>query len=237
MSCLVRHTDGMPASSSNLYDLLGVKAESTLDELRTGYRAKARALHPDVSGFDDGGRAMSELNEAWHHLGNPELRAAYDLTLPSVIESASQPAPSTSSLSRRQAWVVGVQAQVGRLASNAGKSATQTLLLRSPTQGRSAYETLVGLIVMDLMVDTEARVRAARAAGAAPLDLGVAATLIGVRTLADRVRRQGSLGITDELLMTAELLDRMWDVLAHELPNSLETALGSNPHVARVLAA
>lgn len=237
MSRLVGHTVGMPASSSTYYDLLGVKADCTLAELRSSYRAKARALHPDVSGFDDGGRAMSELNEAWRQLGNSELRAAYDLTLPSVVEPSAGPIPSTTSMSRRQAWVIGVQAQIGRLAENAGKSATQTLLLRSPTQGRSAYEVLVGLIVRDLSVDTEARVRAARAAGAAPLDLGVAATLIGVRTLADRVRRQGSLGITEELLMTAELLDRMWDVLAHELPNSLETALGSNPHVARVLAA
>jgi hypothetical protein len=97
------------------------------------------------------------------------------------------------------------------------------------------YDSLLSLIVDDLVVDTEARVRAARAAGAAPLDLGVAATLIGVRTMADRIRRQASLGVSTELLMTAELLDRMWDVLAHELPTVLEVALGSNPNVARTL--
>ncbi len=139
--------------------------------------------------------------------------------------------------SRRDAWVAGVQAQIGRLSRLAGRSATQTLLLRNPRGDRADYEAVVDLIVQSLIQDTEARVRAARAAGAAPLDLGVAATLIGIRTLADSVRRQSSLGVGVELMMTAELIDRMWDVLAHELTTTLEVALGSNPHVARAIAA
>ena len=35
--------------------------------------------------------------------------------------------------------------------------------------------------------------------------------------------------------MAAELLDRMWDVLAHELPSQLTASLGGNPHVAQAL--
>lgn len=219
-----------------LYEVFAVDPSCTHEELKAAYRDKARSLHPDMSGVDDGGRSMVELNEAWSVLGSPETRDSYDATIKVLkVRAVAQPSPPATGLSRRDAWVIGVQAQIGRLGLLAGKSATQTLLLRSPLGTREDYTVLVDLIVQDLVVDTHSRVRAARAAGAAPLDLGVAATLIGVRSLADGVRRQSSLGITNELTMTADLLDRMWDVLAHELPITLEAALGSNPHVARLL--
>ncbi len=137
--------------------------------------------------------------------------------------------------SRRNAWVAGVRAQIGRLASLAGRSATQTLLLHRPRASREIYDRLTETLVAELMRDTEPRVRAARAAGTAPLDLGVAATLIGVRSLADQVRRDASHSVTPELMMTAELLDWMWDILAHELPSQLTVALGGNPAVANAL--
>ncbi len=208
--------------------------------------------------MNDDGRSMAELNEAWRVLSDPPARLAYDqhsgpesAFSPPYSSPTSEPPHTAESENQRstpddsqesgqrqndgEAWAIGIQAQIRRLSHLAGRSATQTLLLRSPRAAREIYDSLVGLIVEDLAVDTEARVRAARAAGAAPLDLGVAATLIGVRTLADRVRRQASLGVSHELVMTAELLDRMWDVLAHELPKVLEVALGSNPNVARAL--
>ncbi len=125
--------------------------------------------------------------------------------------------------------------QIVRLSRLAGRSATQTLLLKHPRGTRSEYEQIVEHIVGGLARETEARVRAARAAGAAPLDLGVAATLVGIRALSANVRREAALGITEELMMTAELLDRMWDVLAHELTTTLTTSLGGNPHAARAL--
>ena len=222
----------MSIGSRDLYAVIAVDRGCTMEELRSAYRERARQLHPDVSGIDDGGRSMADLNDAWRCLSDPERREAYDRQTAQAVVI-----PTATSLNRREAWVIGVQAQIGRLGRMAGRSATQTMLVRSPRASRSNYDELVSLLVQELTADTVARVRAARAAGAAPLDLGVAATLIGVRTLADRVRRQASLGITTELLMTAELLDRMWDILAHELPNTLEVALGSNPHVARALSA
>ncbi len=137
-----------------------------------------------------------------------------------------QPPPAAAG-GRRHAWVAGVQAQVIRLSSLAGSSSVQTLLLRAPRAERAVYDALVEQIVRG--PGTE-RPRLAsgplRAAGAAPLDLGVASTLVGIRALADGVRRQSSLGLSPELMMTAELLDRMWDVLAHELPITLSNALG-----------
>jgi signal transduction histidine kinase len=131
--------------------------------------------------------------------------------------------------------VAGVQAQMARLARQAGRSATQTLLIRNPRAPRDQYDRVVDELVHLLSADAESRIRAARAAGAAPLDLGVAATLVGVRTVADSVRRQASLRVTRELWMKAELLDRMWDVMAHELPAPLAVALGGNPRVAKAL--
>jgi curved DNA-binding protein CbpA len=222
----------------NLYHLLSVEPDCSLDELRSAYRQRARELHPDLAENKNGGHAMARVNDAWRILSDPDSRTAYDATI--VVDLARseahtpQPAPQAQR-SRRQAWVLGVQMQISRLSHLAGRSATQTLLVRSNRAPRSAYEALVELIVASLSEDTEARVRAGRAAGAAPLDLGVAATLIGLRTLADRIRRQASLGITIELEMTAELVDRMWDVLGHELSKPLTDALGGNPNVAQAL--
>lgn len=223
----------MDVVSQDYYAILGVAPLAAFDELRSAYRTQARLLHPDVSEMVGTVADMARLNEAWRVLSNPELRERYDATR-SVPMAAPQPPPAAPT-SRRQAWVAGVQSQMYRLGHQAGKSATQTLLLRHPLGQRSDYEVVVDSIVDGLLVDTEARVRAARAAGAAPLDLGVAATLVGIRSLADRLRRHSSLGITNEMLMAAHLLDRMWDVMAYELPTTLANRLGGNPNVSHAL--
>lgn len=229
----------------DLYAILGVERVCSLDELRSAYRRRAREFHPDVAAVADGGAAMAKVNAAWRVLSDPDQRDAYDRSLGSGIDLRAEPVPPSTQMrspgfgagrvSRRQAWVRGIQAQIIRLSRLAGRSAAQTLLLRSTRVSRATYETLVEQIVASLIDDTEARVRAARAAGAAPLDLGVAATLIGLRSLADQLRRQSTLGITHDMVMTAELIDRMWDILAHELPQQLTVALGGNPRVGQVL--
>lgn len=128
----------------------------------------------------------------------------------------------------------GVRAQIIHLTSRAGKSATQTLLLRPGRATRAEYDELVQDLVDRIAADTEARVRAARAAGAAPLDLGVAAALLGIRATADELRRSSTKHVTVVDSMEAELLDRMWDVLAHELTVSLTSALGGNPGISKM---
>jgi curved DNA-binding protein CbpA len=210
-----------------------VSTTCDLATLRAAYRAKAREFHPDVA--DGAETAMIAVNDAWRVLSDPLRRAEYDESLATIeppLPPVPQPPPATTG-SRRQAWVAGVQAQVVRLSRLAGRSSVQTLLLRGPRAERAVYDAIVEEIVRGLARETEARVRAARAAGAAPLDLGVASTLVGIRALADSIRRQSSLGVSPELIMTAELLDRMWDVLAHELPITLTNALGGNPAVAK----
>ncbi len=225
-----------PARLKNHYELLGVDPGCSFDELRSAYRRLARERHPDVIGDrTPGGGSMAEVNEAWRVLSDERLRRTYDATVRTGPVVAPQPPPQATR-SRRQAWVAGMQAQMARLSRQAGRSATQTLLIRAPRGTRAAYEVVVDGLVVQLTTDVESRVRAARAAGAAPLDLGVAATLVGIRSAADGLRRQVPLGIDTEALMAAELLDRMWDVLAHELPSQLTGSLGGNPNVAAALA-
>jgi curved DNA-binding protein CbpA len=60
------------------YEVLGVAVEATPDEVRAAYRRAARDHHPDAGG--DAVR-MSDLNAAWHVLGDPLRRAAYDRQL------------------------------------------------------------------------------------------------------------------------------------------------------------
>ena len=60
------------------YDVLGVTARATPDEVRAAYRRAARDHHPDAGG--DAAR-MSDLNTAWHVLGDAHRRAAYDRLL------------------------------------------------------------------------------------------------------------------------------------------------------------
>ena len=69
------------------YDVLGVTARATNDELRQAYRERARVLHPDrlrAAGrpeTDALGDGMRELNEAWRVLRDPGRRRAYDRSL------------------------------------------------------------------------------------------------------------------------------------------------------------
>lgn len=223
------------------YEILGVAPDCSFADLRKAYRRLAWERHPDVA-TDAVPLAMARINEAWRVLSDSKRREEYDRRVipPSptfdVFVRPQRPASTPGSgARRRQAWVAGIQAQMARLARQAGRSATQTLLIRNPRGPRSDYELVVDRLVFLLSADAESRVRAARAAGTAPLDLGVAATLVGIRSVADSVRRQSSLAVTRELLMQAELLDRMWDVLAHELPTPLTIALGGNPCVAKAV--
>ena len=57
------------------YEVLGVSMTATADEVRSAYRRAARDHHPDAGG--DAVR-MTDLNAAWHVLGDPVRRAAYD---------------------------------------------------------------------------------------------------------------------------------------------------------------
>jgi hypothetical protein len=66
------------------YDVLGVPPTAGSDEIRRAYLGLARRHHPDVvAGAAPAARAEAEermraANEAWHVLGDPRRRRAYD---------------------------------------------------------------------------------------------------------------------------------------------------------------
>jgi hypothetical protein len=64
------------------YQVLGVSVEASVDEIRRAYRARMRALHPDVNeNSANESQRLTELNTAWKTLSSPQLRRAYDASV------------------------------------------------------------------------------------------------------------------------------------------------------------
>jgi curved DNA-binding protein CbpA len=242
-----------------LYALLGLGPDATSDALRAAYRRRAAALHPDrADGASTSHAAMVELNAAWAVLSDPDRRSRYDAQLvsarirgrppargqPPAPRTAStttvadpppvRPRPGTHPRLRREAWLNGIRVQVHRLGGQAGRSAALGLAVRRKGLPRAEYLEALDDILAELVRDTDRRVRAARAAGAAPLDLGLVTGLVGLRALADAAARgEPPLGDARRRRAVAEMVDRMWDTMAYEVPREVERALGGNPHASR----
>ncbi len=60
------------------YQTLGVARDATAEEIKKSFRKLARKYHPDVSKEKDAEQRMTEVNEAYTVLSDPEKRAAYD---------------------------------------------------------------------------------------------------------------------------------------------------------------
>ncbi len=63
------------------YRTLMVDHDVDADILAVVYRQLARRYHPDVQSRTGSVTLMRQINAAYHVLRDPELRAAYDLTL------------------------------------------------------------------------------------------------------------------------------------------------------------
>ncbi|MCS6810786.1 MAG: DnaJ C-terminal domain-containing protein [Tepidimonas sp.] len=60
------------------YAVLGVARDASAEDIKKAYRKLARKYHPDVSKEADAAQRMSEVNEAYAVLSDPDKRAAYD---------------------------------------------------------------------------------------------------------------------------------------------------------------
>lgn len=237
--------------AATLYDRLGCDPSDDELTLRAAYRRLAKELHPDrlINGGHDAAAAMAAVNEAWMVLSDPGRRAAYDRSIdsgsfagapfdssrvtvrpPRATEWTPRPAPGA----RRDAWFAGVRVQMVRLTKEAAASAAWALSLKRHGHPRAVYEARIDTLIAHNLKDTEGLVKAARAAGTAPLDLALASSLVGLTKLADATERHVSVHGSDAALEAlAELLDRTWDNLAHGVSHEVATALGGNPRLAR----
>jgi hypothetical protein len=251
--------------TGSFYDRLGVPAGADAATLHRAYRSLAKRWHPDhAPDRGEASARMVLINEAWRVLGDPARRAAYDAALATAMRRdrpatgrppsataasttawtstahADQPhwaeaAPPEGS-SRKDAWFAGLRVQVVRHTREAARSASLALALRRRGRPRAVYDAQIDPIIACVAAHVPERVKRARAAGAAPLDLGLATALVGLHELAGGLRRRGDLlGWTSTRHVQAEMIDRMWDTLAHGVSHELAHALGGNPHVSRGL--
>ena len=66
-------------SKRDYYEVLGLSKGASADEIKKGYRRKAKELHPDRNTSDPSAESkFKEANEAYDVLKDPERKAAYD---------------------------------------------------------------------------------------------------------------------------------------------------------------
>jgi molecular chaperone DnaJ len=63
---------------ADYYEVLGVQRDADPAAIKHAYRARSRALHPDVSGDPEADAGFRELSEAYAVLSRPESRRLYD---------------------------------------------------------------------------------------------------------------------------------------------------------------
>src|SRR4051812_27521752 len=110
------------------YAYLGIAPSATLDDVRAAYHRCAKQCHPDKDPSPSAKARFQAINEAYHTLSNPRLRAAYDSSR----------------------WAVGGW-QGTRLDPVPWRSAELGARLRAPRIGRSAVFVSVGALGLALI--------------------------------------------------------------------------------------
>ncbi|XP_057453316.1 chaperone protein dnaJ 11, chloroplastic-like [Lotus japonicus] len=81
---LSTHGDGDMASCTSLYEILGIAAAASDQEIKAAYRRLARVRHPDVAAVDRKDSSTNEfmkIHAAYSTLSDPEKRASYDRSM------------------------------------------------------------------------------------------------------------------------------------------------------------
>lgn len=65
----------------DFYELLGIRMDSTKQEIKTAYREMVKKYHPDVNKSEDANKIIRSLNEAKEVLLDDEKRKEYDKLL------------------------------------------------------------------------------------------------------------------------------------------------------------
>ncbi|HEU0257253.1 MAG TPA: DnaJ domain-containing protein [Microbacteriaceae bacterium] len=93
------------------YEILGVPATASQDDLRRAYRRMLRLSHPDMGGDAE---RFQAVQDAWQRVGDPARRAAYDRGSGPGSEAAGEPFSAGSS------WPAGRPGNDGPTTSSSG---------------------------------------------------------------------------------------------------------------------
>lgn len=86
----------------NYYEILGVRASATKEEIVKAYRRLAKICHPDVRKTPDAEEKMKDINEAYDVLGDTEKRRQFDEER--KIEEPSPVRPNRSEEHDDRSW-------------------------------------------------------------------------------------------------------------------------------------
>lgn len=68
------------ASKKDLYTVLGVARNATPEQIKTAYKKRAKALHPDVNPSPSAAEDFAEAKQAYETLSDAQKRSMYDMT-------------------------------------------------------------------------------------------------------------------------------------------------------------
>lgn len=110
-----------PASRTP-YEVLGVSASASQDDLRRAYRRMLRETHPDTGGT---AARFHEVQLAWERVGSPGHREAYDRAQSTVWLASPAPAGATASApggtgAPAGPWAAGATTGSARFGAGAG---------------------------------------------------------------------------------------------------------------------
>jgi hypothetical protein len=80
-------------AARDLYEILGVEKDADQDTIKRAYRRKARQLHPDAGGTEDG---FKELTTAYEVLRNPRPVRTTTVSVTRAVLAARPPVATRS---------------------------------------------------------------------------------------------------------------------------------------------